>query len=269
MAKQISKPDNSLEKKYFNGVLHLYGEEAFQLFRRVHICVIGVGGVGSWVVEAFARSGIGNLTLIDPDKVALSNMNRQIQALTSTLDQIKVNVLAKRIKEINPFCKVNIIETKVTIENTKILFDKQNFDYVVDAIDDMFAKTAIIAYCRENKIPLVTIGGAGGQIDPTCIKVCDLSRTEQEPLLARVRKRLRQKYGFPRGMKPFGIDAVYSTEPLRYPENNKILSLDQEESVSDETTSLRFGTSVAVTASFGMVAASVVMQKLSRGKQEN
>lgn len=248
----------------FKGILHLYGKAAFDCFQRAHVCVIGVGGVGSWAVEALARSGIGNLTLIDPDRVAPSNKNRQIQALQNTMGKTKISVLAERIRQINVACKVREMAEKVTLENPEILLGNQFFDYVIDAIDDMFAKTALIAWCSENRIPLVTVGGAGGQTDPTRIAVCDLCRTEQEPLLARVRKRLRQKYGFPRGMRPFGIDAVYSNEPLRYPDDvSMVLPDTPEESVSAETDALRFGTSVTVTASFGMVAASVVLRRLA------
>ncbi len=250
----------------FDGVRHLYGEAAFHRFRKAHVCVIGVGGVGSWAVEALARSGIGRLTLVDPDCVALSNMNRQIQALENTLGQSKIRMLAERIRQINPDCIVSEMAEKVTLENPEALFGNQAFDYVIDAIDDMFAKTALIAYCREKQISLVTVGGAGGQIDPTRITVCDLSKTEQEPLLARVRKRLRQKYGFPRLARPFGIDAVYSTEPLRYPAGAGMPSPDGQEDDSPDTVSLRFGTSVTVTASFGMTAASIVLRRLAGEK---
>ncbi|WAW10475.1 tRNA threonylcarbamoyladenosine dehydratase [Oxalobacter vibrioformis] len=257
----------------FEGVRHLYGEAAFDCFQKAHVCIIGVGGVGSWAVEALARSGIGNLTLIDPDCVAPSNKNRQIQALQNTMGKSKISVLAERIRQINAACRVREVAEKVTLENPQTLLGNQAFDYVIDAIDDMFAKTALIAWCRENGIPLVTVGGAGGQTDPTQIAVCDLCRTEQEPLLARVRKRLRQKYGFPRGLRPFGIDAVYSTEPLRYPEGvSKALPDILEERALAETDSLRFGTSVTVTASFGMVAASVVLRRLAENanrKEEN
>lgn len=247
---------------FFDGVRHLYGEAAFCRFRQAHVCVTGIGGVGSWAAEALARSGIGCLTLVDPDRVAPTNINRQVLALESTLGLPKVEVLAERIKQINPFCRVSGVAETVTPENAGMLFVQAGFDYVVDAIDDVFAKAALIACCHENRISLVTVGGAGGQLDPTKINVCDLSKTEQEPLLARVRKRLRQNYGFPRGTRPFGVDAVYSMEPLRYPENaaGQLEAADQER---NEAGTLRFGTSVAVTACFGMTAASVVLKKLA------
>lgn len=245
-----------------NGVRHLYGDKALNRFRKAHVCVVGVGGVGSWAVEALARSGIGSLLLIDPDNVVASNINRQIQALQETLGMAKVHVLAERIRQINSDCRVTEMTEKVSIENPAELLGNQRFDYVIDAIDDMFAKTALIAYCREHAIPLVTVGGAGGQTDPTQIKVCDLSRTEQEPLLARVRKRLRQKYDFPRGVRPFGIDAVYSTEPLKYPDSVEGF-LSEEDDILTGALSLRFGTTVTVTACFGMTAASVVLRRLA------
>lgn len=249
---------------FFDGVRCLYGDAAFSRFRRAHVCVTGIGGVGSWAAEALARSGIGRLTLIDPDKVAPSNMNRQILALENTLGLPKIEALAERIRQINPFCRVSGMAARVTPENAGALFAQSKFDYVIDAIDDVFAKAALIACCHENRIPLVTVGGAGGQMDPTKINVCDLSKTEQEPLLARVRKRLRQNYSFPRGARPFGVDAVYSMEPLRYPDGG---TAQPEEAVKEGggAGQLRFGTSVVVTACFGMTAASVVLRRLAEG----
>ncbi|MCM1512636.1 MAG: tRNA threonylcarbamoyladenosine dehydratase [Oxalobacter formigenes] len=247
---------------FFDGVRHLYGEAAFLRFQQAHVCVTGIGGVGSWAAEALARSGIGRLTLIDPDRVAPSNVNRQILALENTLGLPKVDVLAERIGKINPFCCVLGKAVKVTPENAAVLFSQSAFDYVIDAIDDVFAKAALIVCCHEKGIPLITAGGAGGQMDPTKITVRDLSKTEQEPLLARVRRRLRQQYGFSRGTKPFGVDAVYSAEPLRYPENR---ARQPEAAVQEgmEARPPRFGTSVTVTACFGMTAASVVLQRLA------
>lgn len=249
----------------FGGVARLYGSHAMECFRAAHVCVIGVGGVGSWVVEALARSGIGQLTLIDLDNVAESNINRQIQALDETLGQAKVTALAERIAQINPWCKVNEVEEFITPDNLTQLIGHQRYDYVIDAIDSVKAKTALIAYCREHGVPLVTIGGAGGQIDPTRIEVVDLCRTEQEPLLAKVRKQLRAKHGFPRGTKnKFGIDAVFSMEPLKYPEGEETCSLDADDRTG--VTGLNcagFGSSMAVTASFALVAAAHVLRKLA------
>jgi tRNA A37 threonylcarbamoyladenosine dehydratase len=224
--------------------------------------VIGVGGVGSWAVEALARSAIGQLTLIDLDNLAESNINRQIHALSTTLGQAKVTALAQRIALINPQCRVTQIEEFIDADNLGQMLPPGHYDYVIDAIDNVRAKTALIAYCRQHQIRLLTVGSAGGQIDPTRIAVCDLCRTEQEPLLAKVRKQLRALHGFPRGTKnKFGIDAVYSTEPLRFPD----LCASDDETAAGITglNCAGFGSAIVVTASFGLVAAGHVLQKLA------
>lgn len=255
-------------ERRFGGIARLYGKAALERFHHAHVCVIGVGGVGSWVVEALARSAIGRITMIDLDNLAESNINRQIHALTDTLGKAKVTALAERIGQINPFCRVTEIEDFITADNIAQMVGAGKYDYVIDAIDDVRAKTALIAYCRQHDIPLVTIGGAGGQIDPTRIEVRDLCRTEQEPLLAKVRKLLRQKHGFPRGTKnKFGIDAVFSTEPLRFPETGEACAVDGED--SEGITGLNcagFGSAMVVTASFGLVAAGLVLRKLAEMK---
>jgi tRNA A37 threonylcarbamoyladenosine dehydratase len=246
----------------FGGIARLYGAAALPRFRAARVCVVGVGGVGSWVVEALARSAIGHLTLIDLDNVAESNINRQIQALSATLGQAKVTALAQRIELINPYCRVTEVEDFVTPDNLDTMIGAHDFDYVIDAIDSVRAKSALIAYCSAHAIPLITVGSAGGQIDPTRIEVRDLARTEQEPLLAKVRKLLRAQHGFPRGAKnKFGIDAVFSTEPLRFPEGSDGCALE-----TDRITGLNcagFGSAMVVTASFGMVAAAHVLRKLA------
>jgi tRNA A37 threonylcarbamoyladenosine dehydratase len=245
----------------FGGIARLYGAAALDRFRRAHVCVIGVGGVGSWVAEALARSAVGNITMIDLDNVAESNINRQIHALTDTLGMAKVDALAERIAQINPYCRVTRIEEFITPDNLDAMIGVGRYDYVVDAIDDVRAKTALIAWCREQRVPLVTIGGAGGQIDPTKIEVRDLARTEQEPLLAKVRKRLRAHHGFPRGAKSrFGIDAVFSTEPLRYPQAQ---SCDAADRAVTGLNCAGFGSSMVVTASFGLAAAALLLRRLA------
>jgi tRNA A37 threonylcarbamoyladenosine dehydratase len=246
----------------FGGIARLYGERALERFRAAHVCVVGVGGVGSWVVEALARSAVGQLTLIDLDNVAESNINRQIQALTSTVGMPKIEALQARIAQINPFCQVTLVEDFIDEDNLPRMIGEGRFDYVVDAIDSVKAKAALIAYCRERAIPLVTIGGAGGQVDPTRIEVRDLARTEQEPLLKKVRKILRARYGFARGEKnKYHIDAVFSMEPLRYPESGEACEVD-----ANSVTGLNcagFGSSMVVTATFGMVAAGHILRRLA------
>jgi tRNA A37 threonylcarbamoyladenosine dehydratase len=253
-------------ERRFGGIARLYGESALTSFKQAHVCVIGIGGVGSWAVEGLARSAIGKITMIDLDHLSESNVNRQLHALTDTLGKSKVDALAERIAQINPYCVVTRIEEFIDPDNVATLIPAGQFDYVIDAIDNTRAKTALVVHCRANHIPLVTIGSAGGQVDPTRIAVCDLSRTEQEPLLARVRKRLRRLHGFPRGTKnKFGIDAVYSTEPVRHPE----LCATDDETNFETNEGLNglncagYGSAVVVTASFGFVAAGLVLRKLA------
>lgn len=258
-------PDEIDFDRRFGGIARLYGAAALPRFQAARVCVVGVGGVGSWVVEALARSAIGHLTLIDLDNVAESNVNRQIQALSTTLGQAKVTALAQRIGQINPYCRVTEIEDFVTPDNLDAMIGAHDFDYVIDAIDSVRAKSALIAYCSARRVPLITIGSAGGQTDPTKIEVRDLARTEQEPLLAKVRKLLRAQHGFPRGAKnKFGIDAVFSTEPLRFPESPEVCALEADGSAG--ITGLNcagFGSAMVVTASFGLVAAAHVLRRLA------
>jgi len=246
----------------FGGIARLYGERALERFRAAHVCVIGVGGVGSWIVEALARSAVGHLTLIDLDNVAESNINRQLQALSSTIGMPKIEALKERIAQINPFCKVTLVEDFIDPENIETMIAGKGFDYVVDAIDGVKSKAALIAYCSARKLPLIVIGGAGGQLDPTKIEVRDLARTEQEPLLKKVRKILRAQYGFAKGEKnKYHIDAVFSMEPLRYPDAGDACAID-----ANSVTGLNcagFGSSMVVTATFGMVAAGHLLRKLA------
>ncbi len=255
----------------FGGIARLYGAPALARFRQAHVCVIGVGGVGSWAVEALARSAIGHLTLIDLDNLAESNVNRQIHALTDTLGMAKVTALAQRIHQINPYCDVKEIEDFITPDNVAEMLKDKHYDYVIDAIDNVRAKTALIAYCRAHQIRLITIGSAGGQIDPTQIAVRDLAKTEQEPLLAKVRKLLRSEHKFPRGDKSkFGIDAVFSTEPLRMPVSAEVCAVEGAPAVGVAGLNCAgYGSAVVVTASFGLVASAYVLQQLAADAMRN
>ncbi|MDP3537706.1 MAG: tRNA cyclic N6-threonylcarbamoyladenosine(37) synthase TcdA [Azonexus sp.] len=239
-------------ERRFGGVTRLYGAEGAERLRSAHVCVVGIGGVGSWSVEALARTGVGRITAVDLDMVAESNTNRQIHALGKIYGKAKVDAMAERIRAINPDCHVNCIEDFVTPENVSQMLD-QNFSVVIDAIDQVRAKAAMIAFCRRQKLPIVVAGAAGGQIDPTQVRVADLSQTVQDPLLARVRTLLRREYGFaPGGKAKFGVPAVFSTEPLRYPSQDN--SCDSERGPAGLNCA-GFGSSVCVTSVFGMAAA--------------
>lgn len=243
-------------ERRFGGVGRLYGPEALARLQSAHVCVVGIGGVGSWVAEALARSGVGHLTLIDLDHIAESNMNRQIHALEPTLGQAKVLAMAERIRGINPELRIATVDDFLTPDNAMALL--QGFDVVIDAIDNVRAKVAMVLACRARRIRLVMAGGAGGKSDPTRIRVDDLSRTEQDPLLAKVRKRLRSEHGFPRNPKrPFGIEAVYSCEPL----NNPDAACDLPQGPHGLACT-GYGSSVMVTASVGMFAAARAVERL-------
>lgn len=247
-------------ERRFGGIARLYGEAAADALRQAHACVVGIGGVGSWSAEALARSGIGQITLIDLDMVAESNTNRQIHALGDIYGKAKVDAMAERILAINPACKINCIEDFVTPDNVGEMLDR-DFSVVIDAIDQVRAKAAMIAFCRRRKLPVIIAGAAGGQIDPTQIRVADLSQTVQDPLLAKVRSVLRREYGFPRdGKKKFGVPAVYSTEALRYPTAEA--SCDTAQSPTGLNCA-GFGSSVCVTSVFGMAAAAAAIRCLT------
>ncbi len=202
----------------FGGTQRLYGISGTDVLRKAHVCVVGIGGVGSWVAEGLARTALGHITLIDLDDICVTNTNRQIHALQETVGEAKVEAMAQRIIQINPVCRVTQIEDFVTPDNVSELLSNI-YDYVVDATDSIKAKAAMVAHCKRNKIPIITIGGAGGQIDPTQVAVTDLSKTIQDPLAAKLRSELRRFYNFSSNPKRrFGIDCVYSTEQLRYPQ---------------------------------------------------
>lgn len=268
----------------FGGITRLYGVHGASILKHANFCVIGIGGVGSWVAEALARNGVGNITLIDLDDICTTNINRQIHALTDTVGQSKVDVMCDRILQINPECAVNVVEDFVTTDNLSTLLNSkesnQTFDYVIDAIDSVDIKTRIIAYCKRNKLPIITIGGAGGQIDPTKIAITDLSKTYQDPLLAKVKNQLRREFNFPKAdiqkasKRKFAIDAVFSTEQLRYPSdvNEGEVCLSKPELDSNESHSTRldcqsgFGATTHVTATFAFFAVGRAIDKLLNKK---
>ncbi|HUX30635.1 MAG TPA: tRNA cyclic N6-threonylcarbamoyladenosine(37) synthase TcdA [Thiobacillus sp.] len=251
-------------ERRFGGVRRLYGATAFERFQRAHVCVIGIGGVGAWTAEALARSAIGRLTLIDPDHLAESNINRQIHALTHELGKPKVEAMKARIHAINPRCQVDCVDEFLTPENVAGLL-AESFDYVVDAIDSARAKTALIVHCRRQRIRLVCVGAAGGQSDPGRVQLADLARTIEDPLLAKVRASLRREHGFSREPgKKFGIDCVYSTESLTYPSAEGGVCYERPEDAHLHGLNCAgFGSSVCVTASFGLRAAAHVLNKLA------
>ena len=248
----------------FGGIARLYGQQALTQFAAAHVCVVGIGGVGSWAAEALARSGIGRLTLIDLDDICITNTNRQIHALQQTVGELKVEVMAERIRAINPECQVAVVDDFVTAENMAEHIHN-DFDYVIDAIDSVRPKAALIAYCRRNKIPLVTTGGAGGQIDPTQIQVTDLAKTIQDPLAAKLRERLKSDFGVVKNSKgKLGVDCVFSTEALVYPQSDGTVCAMKATAEGPKRMDCAsgFGAATMVTATFGFVAVSHALKKM-------
>ena len=203
----------------FSGIQRLYGYDSSILLKSAHFVVIGLGGVGSWAAEAIARSGIGEITIIDWDDICLSNTNRQIHALSNAAGKSKANLLCQRIQLINPECKVNAIREYYCPENADDLVHL-DIDYIIDAIDNKNTKIHLINHSKKIGVPIITCGGAGGRINPSNIKISDLGESKNDPLLAQMRKQLRKDFNLPREKKvKFNIPCVYSDESMRYPDD--------------------------------------------------
>lgn len=253
----------------FGAIRRLYGDRAYALLPQLHLCVVGIGGVGSWAAEALARSGVGRITLIDFDVIALSNVNRQLPASTATVGDKKIAVMAERIEQINPRCNVRPIDDFITADNiAEYLNPAHHYDYVIDAIDSIKFKAAMIYHCKRNKIPIITTGGAGGLTDPTLIQIKDLSRTYNDALAAKVRSALRDRHNFPRNTdRYFGVECVFSTQQPVYPKADGSVS-HEKPGVHGVHLDCRFGYgSISfVTAAFGFTAAGQAINKTMKKK---
>ncbi|MFA6315982.1 MAG: tRNA threonylcarbamoyladenosine dehydratase [Elusimicrobiota bacterium] len=195
----------------FDRFSRLVGDPAMARLAKAHVMVVGLGGVGSWAAESLCRSGVGTLTIVDFDKVCVTNANRQLHALSTCVGRHKTSVLAERFEKINPDARVRPLTRFYNADSEAEVFSELP-DFVIDAIDNVTAKCRLLTFCRERGIPSVCSTGSGGRLDPTQVRVADLSRTEVDPLASAVRKILRQKHGFPR-KGDFGLPAVYSAEP--------------------------------------------------------
>ena len=249
----------------FGGMGRLYGVAGLKRLAQAHVCVVGVGGVGSWTAEALARSGVGCLTLIDLDDICVNNTNRQLHTLVDTVGLQKVDVLKARILAINPECKVAAISEFFTSESASELLSG-GFDYVVDAIDHLQNKALLIAFCKQLGVPIVVVGGAGGRTDATQFKVDDLSQSGSDGLLRQLRRALRKEHGFEPETR-WDIPCVFSKEPAVYP--------TPDGGVCDSPGSLPrsvrldcasgFGAATFVTGTAGFMAAGVVVSHLANG----
>jgi tRNA A37 threonylcarbamoyladenosine dehydratase len=252
----------------FRGIDRLYGVGSAARLGAAHICIVGIGGVGSWAVEALARSGVGRLTLIDADDVCLGNTNRQLHAIEGEYGRAKVDVMAARARAINPAIQVDAIAEFLTTSNLDALLDR-GYDFVIDCCDAFRVKVEMIAWCRRSKIPLIVSGSAGGRTDPTLINVRDLAKTEHDAMLALVRKKLRDDFNFPRGPKRyFGVQAVYSLENVRYPQADGSVCGTRPKVAGEAGLKLDcgggLGAAAHVTAAFALAAVSRVITRLVR-----
>lgn len=248
----------------FAGIDRLYGTGSAARLARARVCVVGIGGVGSWAVEALARSGVGGLCLIDADEVCLGNTNRQLHALDGEFGRAKVEVMAERLRRINPGAQVEADRQFLTPSNLSVLLDR-GFDLVLDCCDAFRVKVEMIAWCRRRKLPLIVCGSAGGRTDPSLVRARDLSRTEHDALLALVRKKLRDEFHFPRSPKRyFGMQAIYSLENVRYPQADGSVCGLRPVGASALPLDCGDGLGAAshVTATFGMVAVSRALARL-------
>lgn len=237
----------------FGGLLRLHGPQGYARLRGARVAVVGVGGVGSWAVEALARSGVATLVLIDLDQVAESNINRQIQALDDTLGMAKVDALRERIARIHPGCVVQPVEDFVDEDNVARLLEPAQLDGVLDCCDQVRAKAAIAAWGLAHGRPVVSVGAAGGKLAPHLVEVADLADVTHDPLLASVRQRLRQRHGGAR-RGAMGLQCVFSREPVR-PSQEPACEVGVAPVPGAALACHGYGSSVMVTASFGMVAA--------------
>ncbi len=254
-------------ERRFGGLRRLYGVEGAQRVFDAHVLVVGIGGVGSWVAEAFARSGVGHLTLVDMDHVGESNTNRQIHALGSQFGRAKVDAMRDRILDIHPEAAVHAVDDFVTPDNWTDLVQQARARTgnrtlaVVDACDQMSAKVAMAAWAMNTGSLFVTAGAAGGKRRGDQVEMGDLSVTTHDPLLAQLRYRLRKHHGAAREGR-IGVQTVFSRESVAGPDASCMLGVEGDGSLNCHG----YGSSVAVTATFGLCAAGWLMDSLASGK---
>jgi tRNA A37 threonylcarbamoyladenosine dehydratase len=260
----------------FGGMARLYGRTGLERLQAAHVLVVGVGGVGSWTVEALARSGVGTITMVDLDEVCVSNVNRQLPALDGTIGRAKVEVLAERIRAINPACRIFPRQEFFTEDSAERLLGPIDppVDFVVDAIDAVANKCRLIALCRARQLPVIVCGGAGGRRDPTQIRRADLALATHDRLLSEVRKRLRQEHGFPPAGKKFGVDCICSAEIPVFPQKDgSVCPAAEAPAEPGESRRLNcdwgFGSATHVTGTFGFAAAAAVINALAEGKHSS
>lgn len=247
----------------FSGIGRLYGQRALEAIARAHFVVVGLGGVGTWTAEALARSGVGELTLIELDDVCVTNTNRQSHALKTHIGQSKNQVIATRLREINPEIIVHSVEDFLDADNMGQLIGKQHH-VVIDAMDAAHIKATLVAYCLRIKVRLVTVGSSGGKSNPQLVTVDDLGRSISDPMLAKIRTQLYRHHNFSRDKnRRFRVDAVYSSEQMLYPQPDGSVCMNKQAMQDGVRLDCAggFGSSVMVTGTFGFLAAARAIER--------
>ncbi len=256
----MTRADDDYNQR-FGGIARLYGVAALERLRNGRVAVIGVGGVGCWTVEALARSGVGHITMVDLDEVCLNNTNRQLHALDGNVGRSKVEALAERVKRIQPTCDIREVEAFYTAKTADAIL-APTFDIVIDAFDSANLKCHLIAECRRRSQHLLVIGGAGGRRDATQVQVVDLTKAIYDPLLSRVRKKLRQEHGFPRKGR-FKIPCVFTPERPVYPTpEGEVCERPPRDGALRLDCSAGYGAATSLTGTFGFVAAQVAIETI-------
>jgi tRNA A37 threonylcarbamoyladenosine dehydratase len=241
----------------FGGLDRLYGAAGANRIRGSHVMVVGIGGVGSWAVEALARSGVGRITMVDMDHVSESNINRQVHATQATLGQSKIAAMQERIALIHPECVVTCIDEFVTPENWLSLVPS-NVDAVIDACDQVHAKVSMAAWAIRSKTLFISAGAAGGKRLAHLVDIDDLSKTTHDPLLAQLRYRLRKEHAAPREGRKIGVSCIFSREAVKQPDTSNVTA------ITDNTLNCHgYGSVVSVTATFGQCATGWALDKLA------
>jgi tRNA A37 threonylcarbamoyladenosine dehydratase len=248
----------------FGGIARLYGKAGLEKLSAAHVAVIGIGGVGTWAAEALARSGIGAITLVDLDEVCVTNINRQLHALTETVGRSKVEVMAERIRAINPDCRITAKQKFFNAQTAEEILAPK-FDFVLDAIDNTPNKVLLLAKCREKNLRVITCGGAGGRRDATQIRVVDLAKATHDRLLAEVRRQLRKDFQFPADGLPMGMACVFSAEAPVFAQPDG--GVCESRAAAEEGTRLNcnggLGSATFVTGAFGFAAAGLIVQQIA------
>ncbi len=242
-----------IEKQAFRGIRALYGEDNFAKLQSAHVLVIGVGGIGSWCAESLCRSGVGHISLIDPDIIEITNLNRQLHTMPSTCGQYKAQVLANRLKQINPNLIIDTEETLLTEENIEEKLQDCP-QYICECIDDLKAKTKIVDFLYKNKKTFIVAGGAGGRLNPQALSVGDIADSCGDALISKLRQELRKNYGYPKGGKKMHITCTFSTETPIYAPKNGYINGDLP----------AFGASMPVTACAGLNLAAWILDKIAK-----